>query len=105
MPILNKFQKEYEERINFVALTYNSTEVVEEFLKKHSFTFKHHTGIENLSKKLEVNSFPTNILLDENGIVVEVMNGIPYVKDRETEEVKIGDGKELKEKLDKLLAN
>ena len=105
MPILNGFKESYGDSINFIALSYSSDKAVKKFLQKHAFLFEHYTDVKELAKKLNITSFPTNILVDKNGNVVEVMGGIPYTLDKETKKMKIGDGKELKEKLDKLLAD
>ncbi len=103
MPVLNSFKENYGDSINFLAITYSETQAVEKFLEKHSFDFEHYTEVKDLSEKLGINGYPTNILLDKNGNVAYVLGGIPYTRNKETKELEIGDGKELKEKLDKLL--
>ena len=39
MPVLNRIKSELKDSINFVAITYDSTEKVKAFLKKHKFDF------------------------------------------------------------------
>ena len=92
----------YSNRVNFVAITFDSSKEVTEFLKKHIFEFKHISDAERYVERIGFLSFPINVLLEENGVVSSFHNGIPYISDGKGG-LKIGDGKELFEALEKLL--
>jgi cytochrome c biogenesis protein CcmG, thiol:disulfide interchange protein DsbE len=51
---------------------------------------------------MNMTSFPVNIFLDKNGIVRKIEGGIPYIID-DSEEIKMGDGKEFLTALRELL--
>lgn len=92
MPVLNQIQEAYQEDFNFVAITFQSKKSVKKFLKKHPFHFKHVLDAQVLIDQLKIESYPKNIILDENGVVKYVKNGIPYTRNDAGEFV-IGDGK------------
>ncbi|WP_219006747.1 TlpA family protein disulfide reductase [Aquimarina litoralis] len=102
MPELNKLKKEYGDRINFVAITYESKEKVEAFLQKRDFNFIQVVDAQSYVDTLEIQAFPKNILLDKNGAISYIENGIPYIRD-ENGGMKIGEATELKNKLETLL--
>lgn len=101
MPVLNKIKEKYKDDFNFIAITYNKKKDVEEFLKKHQFDFKHLIGAKDFTKQLGIKSYPMNLFLDKNGILKYVKGGIPY-ESIEGEELKIGDGNEIIEIIEKL---
>jgi len=101
MPILNKIYDEYKEKYNFIAVTYESQKQVDKFLKKHLFKFLHIVDAGEFTDKLQLKSYPVNLFLDKNGIVIYSEYGIPYERD-EKGKLKIGDGKGFIKKLEKL---
>lgn len=77
-PILEKIKEKYKDQINFIALTENTSKEVISFLKKRNFsyyvlvnTFKYQELV------LKINSLPTNIILDKNGIIKDISGSIP----------------------------
>ncbi|AXT57999.1 TlpA family protein disulfide reductase [Aquimarina sp. AD1] len=102
MPELNKLKEHFGERVNFVAITYESKEKVEKFLKKYKFDFRHVIDAREYTDALEMKSFPNNIILDKNGVVKNIEGGIPYIRD-ENGGMKMGEATELKRKLETLL--
>lgn len=102
MPVLNKIKEQFKDRVNFIAITYETKEKVLDFLKKHNFTFTQIVEARKFTDELKMSSFPVNVFLDKNGIAKEIKNGIPYEMNYK-EELIIGDGKNFIEILEELL--
>jgi thiol-disulfide isomerase/thioredoxin len=68
MPQLNMLVKKYES-VNFLAFTFNETNAVKTFLTKHEFNYTQLPNAQELIKSLEIDSFPTHMIIDKNGIV------------------------------------
>ena len=77
IPYLNYLKDVYKDKVNFVAITFDSKERVESFLNRKDFNFEQlvHGG-KYLSKDLVNNAFPKLILLDKKGNVRFVENGV-----------------------------
>ncbi|MFK8303069.1 TlpA family protein disulfide reductase [Capnocytophaga stomatis] len=101
MPVLNKIKEKYKDDFNFIAITYEKKEIVENFLKSHSFDFEHLIDAKDLINELGIKSFPLNLFLDKNGVLQYVEGGIPYnfIDEKERE---IGDGNEFIKIIEKL---
>ncbi|MGB1284837.1 MAG: TlpA family protein disulfide reductase, partial [Polaribacter sp.] len=69
--------------------------------KKHPFNFEHLINAEKFTDQLGITAYPMNLFLDKNGVLKYVKGGIPYVK-LEGEELKMGEGNEIIEILEKL---
>lgn len=79
MPSLNSLVEKYKDSVNFISVTYESNEVIENFLKSKPFLFQHIGQSGQYLKDLEVNGYPMNLFLDKNGVLREVrstMKGI-----------------------------
>jgi len=101
MPVLNKIKEKYKNDLNFIAITYEKKEDVEKFLEKHPFDFEHLVDAEDFTDQLGIKAYPMNLFLDKNGILKYIKNGIPYVR-MEGEELKMGEGSEIIEIIEKL---
>jgi thiol-disulfide isomerase/thioredoxin len=101
MPVLNKIKEKYKEDFNFIAITYEKKEDVVKFLKKHPFEFEHLVDAEDFTDQLGIKAYPMNLFLDRNGILKYIKNGIPY-ESKEGGELKMGDGNEIIEIIEKL---
>lgn len=101
MPVLNKIREKYKDDVNFVAITFEKKEDVQNFLKKHPFDFLHLIEAKDFADQLGIKTYPMNLFLDKNGVLKYVKGGIPYVCE-EGEELKMGDGKEMIEIIEKL---
>lgn len=69
MPKLNLLVEKYKNKVEFVSITFNSIDEVKNFLNKKEFNFTHIINAKKLINKMKINSFPTNIILDKNGII------------------------------------
>lgn len=101
MPALNKIYEQYRNEINFIAITFETKEKVDKFLKKHSFDFKHLVNAKEFTDELRILTYPMNIFLDDKGLLKYVKGGIPF-ETNENGEVKIGEGNEIIQILEKL---
>ncbi|MEO8934367.1 MAG: TlpA disulfide reductase family protein [Xanthomarina sp.] len=101
MPILNKIAEKYKDDFNFISITYEKKKDVQNFLDKHAFNFEHLIDAKNFIDQLGTSQYPLNIFLDKNGILKYVKGGIPYVS-IEGEELKMGEGNEIIEIIEKL---
>jgi thiol-disulfide isomerase/thioredoxin len=101
MPILNKIKEKYKDDFNFIAITYEKEEDVKNFLKKHPFNFEHLINAKEFTEQLGIKAYPMNLFLDKNGVLKYVKGGIPY-EIKEGEELKMGEGNEIIEIIEKL---
>ena len=89
---LNRIKKDYGDTVNFLAITFESTEKVREFLKKKNFDFTQIVNAKREIDKIENDAYPMSMFLDKNGIIFFIQGNI-------TEK----DGKDFRVLIDKLL--
>lgn len=65
IPNLNLLKSKYEDKINFISLTFEKKEDVEEFLTQHNFTFS-HTVDNDIVESLGEFTYPRVFLLDSD---------------------------------------
>lgn len=76
-PELNKLVEKYRQRddIIFLSLALNSKNELESFLQKTDFEYKVVPDQEDfILKKLDLQIYPTHIIVDENGIIIKVVD-------------------------------
>ncbi len=78
IPALNKLKEKYSEKVDFVALTFETKEDVLGFLKKRKFDFTHIANVENFINKIGSYPYPENILIDKEGYIRNIEGPIPY---------------------------
>jgi thiol-disulfide isomerase/thioredoxin len=101
MPVLNEIKTKYGEKFNFLSITFDSEIMVKKFLEKHKFEFAHIVNSKKLTEKLGFEGYPVNLFLDKNGIVKIIEGNVNYkLVDGK---LKIGDGMEFIQILEKLL--
>ncbi|MFV0269993.1 MAG: TlpA family protein disulfide reductase [Draconibacterium sp.] len=98
IPVLNKIRDIYKDQFNFVAITFDKKEKVEKLLQKTPYNFIHIADSKSLTKKLGIKSYPTNIILDKNGVVKSIEDGIPYETGADNKLI-MSDGEEFIELL------
>lgn len=101
IPYLNDLKKQYEDRVNFVAITFEKKDKVDTFLERKPFDFEHLIdGLTYLKGDLKTNTYPKLIFIDIEGTVRFVENAVlAQGRGPSTEATEI-----LKEHLDYLLA-
>ena len=77
MPALNKLAEEYQDsEVVFVAFGRNDRESLIKFGKKHKFKYKVVVSDFNFAKKYcIVSGWPTNMVLDKNGVLRKIFSG------------------------------
>lgn len=94
MPALNRIAKTYAEEYNFVAITYETKEKVDAFLKKVDFNFEHYTDAQAFIDQIGIQAYPVNLILDAEGNLKQVLGGIAYEGEL-GEKLEMGDGEDL----------
>jgi thiol-disulfide isomerase/thioredoxin len=86
LPLLNQLKENFKDKVNFISITFDDLAAVEVFLKKHKFDFKHITNSGKQIEKLKIDSYPTSLILDKNGVIKVVTAEITsdYMKDIQT---------------------
>lgn len=69
LPTLNKLKEKYGDKINFISITFENQKTVNEFLKKYEYNFKHILNSKKQIDEMKIESYPSNLILDKNGIV------------------------------------
>lgn len=96
IPLLNLLKKKYKNEVNFLAMTFDSKDKVKKFLKRKKFNFDHLVdGKYYLSKTLGNIGYPKIIILDKEGIVRYVDQGIPSEYDHKKRKMKERDANSL----------
>jgi thiol-disulfide isomerase/thioredoxin len=72
MPILNQIKKEYGNKVNFIAVTFETKEKVERFLTKREFDFTQIINAADFMNSIQFKVFPKTFYLDKNGIVKKI---------------------------------
>jgi cytochrome c biogenesis protein CcmG/thiol:disulfide interchange protein DsbE len=103
IPVLNLIKEEFKDKINFVSITDDSKKKVLKLFEKVKYDFIHLTDQKDLINKLGIKSYPQNYLIDKNGLIFSVEDGIEYLN--VNEKLQIGNGNELREKLKNLLTD
>lgn len=101
MPILNEIKSKYQDKVDFIAITYETEDKTIPFFKKHEFDYTQIIGEKDFVEKLGIQAFPKNIFIDKNGIVKHIENGIPYMS--ENGKMKMGNGSEFENFIKEIL--
>ena len=100
-PILNKLKEKYSDKLNFISITFDDKEKVEKLTKRFNFNFVKYINAKEYIHNLDIQSYPTSLFIDKNGIVKYAEGGIPYLlKDGKKS---IGDGEEFEMIINELL--
>lgn len=77
IPALNELKKSYGGNVNFIAITFEDSEVVSIFLKKVDFDFLHVVNAKPYIKNFGMFGYPKTLVLDSNLIVRKIEKLIP----------------------------
>lgn len=83
MPLLNKIKSELGNDINFISITFQNQNEVNEFLKTNEFDFTHLIESEEYLKNFGFFTYPKTLILDKGLIIIGIEKMIP--KDLENE--------------------
>lgn len=66
---LNRLKKKYADKVDFIAMTFESEKDVKEFLKRKEFNFSHVANSETFIKQIGTKPYPENIFINKEGDV------------------------------------
>jgi len=77
MPLLNNVVNHYKDQpdVVFLAPAPDEKEKLISFLDKRIFIYQVLSSSDDLIKKLQINSFPTHMVVDSNGVMREILVG------------------------------
>jgi len=88
IPKLNEIKKEFGEKVNFIAVTFDPKEKVLDFIERKPFDFEIAYDQMNLLKEgFKVSSYPKILIVDKSGKISFISNGIKE-DDSESDNVK-----------------
>ncbi|MBL7835116.1 MAG: TlpA family protein disulfide reductase [Cyclobacteriaceae bacterium] len=82
MPVLNAMHKKYGDKVNFVALTFDSEGDVKKFLSKKEFTYQQIAEAEDYIKAIGTQPYPETIFVDKNGHI-KAIEGVVSPDDKQ----------------------
>jgi Thiol-disulfide isomerase and thioredoxins len=102
MPVLNQIKKEYEGKVRFVSITFNTAGEASRVLENNPFDFYHLVEGKTLIDQIGITAYPKTIIIDRNGVVRQVMDCVESVVN-ENGEVVLGKGDEIRKEIEKIL--
>jgi len=82
IPELNKLKRDYGDKINFVAISFDNSEKIKKFLKNKEFNFEHLPDQRNIVENtFRVESYPKLLVSDREGKIRLIANGLGEKKD------------------------
>jgi len=82
LPGLNRLYEKYKDNndVIFAAITYEKENQVNKFLKKHSISYPIILNDRTTINKFEINGYPTNLIIDKNGKILDfIVGGFPQI--------------------------
>ncbi len=77
IPALNYLQEKYAGKVNFIAMTFETQNEVEKFLRKKLFNFAHVSDAESFIKQVGSFPYPENIFIDTLGYIKYIEGPFP----------------------------
>lgn len=72
IPDLNSLKRKYRKKnIEFIAVTFDDEQTVRDFMVEHPFDFRMVTDSRNITINYDIRSYPTTLLVNEKGIIVD----------------------------------
>jgi thiol-disulfide isomerase/thioredoxin len=75
-PALNNIYDKYIEKVDFVAITFNSEKQVKNYLGKQEFKFNHLADASSFINQIGTKPYPENIFIDKKGIIRFIEGGL-----------------------------
>lgn len=75
MPSLQKLYDDYQDKIVFLLVSNESSEVINGFIKEKGYSFQVYGSLSKPPKDLETRSIPRTFLIDKNGAIIMDKNG------------------------------
>jgi len=81
MPVLNEIKRNYDPaKVAFIALSLDSKEAINAFLKTHKFDFTILPKAESVSGKYNLGAYPVSMVINARGIISFVQIGGPNIE-------------------------
>lgn len=83
MPELNELVEEYKsnDKVVFLSFSTDNKQTIERFLTRRTFNYKHVAGVGDMLEKLEIGTFPTNLVITPEGRTMFIAGGyFPPIK-------------------------
>lgn len=100
MPALNELKEKYNNKINFISITFNTKEQVVKFLTKYDFKFAHVPHQQKLIDSYGISGYPKSFLLDKNQNLIYIEDGLPGKENEKAYEIIMS---KMETKIQKLL--
>lgn len=97
IPFFNTLHEEFQYELNFVAVSFEPREIVNEFLLSTDFQFSHFVNGLDLVDDLGIEGYPVTFLLDQNSRIIRVF--LPFQKKDRAKSPKSWSSKELIEEI------
>ncbi len=86
MPSLQKLYDDYGDKMEFVFVSNESPEVINDFLSTNAYTFKVYTSLSDYSGIFDVTSIPRTFLINKEGYIIVDKTGAanwnsPFMRD------------------------
>ena len=79
IPQLNQLKKKYDTLVQFIGIAPENKQTISSFLERHSFEFDLVCS-PKFFEDFNIDSYPRNLFVDKNGIVVTANEGTPLKK-------------------------
>jgi len=76
LPYLHNLKSEFGNKVNYLAITFDSQDKVNNFLKKTNFDFSHIINSSEQIKDLVISRYPMTYILDNKGKIYEIYGGL-----------------------------
>lgn len=77
LPALNYLKEKYENKVNFLSITFENKQSVEKFLTNYEFNFIHIVGEREFINSLGFVAYPKTFLLDKNKFIKSIEGSLP----------------------------
>jgi thiol-disulfide isomerase/thioredoxin len=104
IPQLNELFIKYNSQVLFLAVSPDSKERIDSFLKKVKFNF-HMISAPEIFKKYNIDGYPKNLFIDKRGNVVLTKEGTPSSRKSETDEWIISVFEDYSKIIERLVAD
>lgn len=102
-PQLDKLREKYGDKVNFIAICFNSSDEIIGILKKNPLNFYHLANGRNYASNiLKTNCISVNLFLDKNGYIREIKSALPVEFDKTTSAPKMTNNLGFDKILEKL---
>lgn len=76
MPELNQIKAKYEDKVNFVSMTFDEEPRVLKFLSRTDFEFTHIVNVEEYIEQIGSSPYPENIFISKQGTIEFIEGGV-----------------------------